>query len=257
MVAEEVRVQSHGFLGGRVALLRPVSGHRPGLDAALLQAAVSPGRKGFCVEFGCGTGAVALSVAVRAPGLRVLGVDLDEEALHQARGALSLPENRSFADRVAFREADVTDAALSEHLGVGEQAELVLMNPPFYAAGDVSASPDARRRSAHQAEEDPLPRWIAAAAALLSRKGGIAIIHRADRLAVILRELEDRRFGSIKILPFYAHAGDDAGRVVVSARLGGRTPMQLRAGLVLHEGDGAWTSGADAILRGEADFGLL
>ncbi|MCF1504453.1 methyltransferase [Afifella sp. H1R] len=256
MSADERTVETHGFLGARIALVKPASGHRPGLDAALLQAAVSPQRKGVCVEFGCGTGAVALSVAARAAELEVVGVDSDEVAAHQAEEARRLPPNRAFAERVRFVAADVTEPQLGERLRPA-RVDLVLMNPPFYAACEVSASPDQRRRVAHQAEVDPLPRWIAAASSLLVRKGDIAIVHRADRLAAILKELAAHRFGSMKILPFHAHAGEAAGRVLVSARLEGKAPLVLGAGIVLHEADGAWTQAAGAILRGEADFGLL
>ncbi|MBK1622700.1 tRNA1(Val) (adenine(37)-N6)-methyltransferase [Afifella marina] len=256
MGVDERTAETHGFLGARIALVKPASGHRPGLDAALLQAAVSPQRKGLCVEFGCGTGAVSFSVAARASGLEVVGVDIDEIAVQQAEEARQLAPNRAFAERVRFVAGDVTKPHLGERLRPA-RVDLVLMNPPFYAAGEVSASPDQRRRVAHQADEDPLPRWIAAASSLLVRKGGIAIVHRADRLAAILKELAAHRFGSMKILPFHAHAGEAAGRVLVSARLEGKAPLVFCAGIVLHETGGAWTETAGAILRGETDFGLL
>jgi tRNA1(Val) A37 N6-methylase TrmN6 len=40
--------------------------------------------------------------------------------------------------------------------------------------------------------------------------------------------------------------------VIVRARLGGRSPARLSAGLVLHAADGSFTPAAEAIRRGAA-----
>ncbi|WP_034492204.1 tRNA1(Val) (adenine(37)-N6)-methyltransferase [Afifella pfennigii] len=246
---------THGFLGGRVELVRPASGHRPGLDAALLQAGVPAGARGLAVEFGCGTGAVALSLAARCPELSLLGLDLDEMAIAEAEAARGLAANAAFAGRVRFLRADVTDAALAERLAP-ERPSLVLANPPFYLHETASPSPDARRRLAHQAKREPLRDWIAAAARLLRKGGRLVLIHRADRLADILRHLAPR-FGGVAVLPFHPREGEAASRVLVAASLAGRAPLKLLAGRVLHLPDGGWTAEIDEVLRGRADFALV
>jgi len=253
---DTAEVTTHGFLGGLVELVRPVSGHRPGLDAALLQAAVAAEAGGLAVEFGSGTGAVPLSLAVRCPDISVLGLEADPAALREAEAALGLAANSAFARRVRFLEGDVTDPALAEKIVAESRPGIVLANPPFYLEGASSASPDGRRRFAHHAASDPLEGWLGAAARLLKPSGAIALIHRADRLGAILDALSPR-FGAVAVLPFHPHAGEPASRVLVTARLAGRAPMRLLPGLVLHETGGAWTQEIDAVLRGRADFGLL
>lgn len=57
-------------------------------------------RGGRLLDVGCGTGHLACALAERYPDLRVLGVDLDADAID---GARARAERRDLADRVAFR----------------------------------------------------------------------------------------------------------------------------------------------------------
>src|SRR5215831_16512265 len=56
------------FLGGRLRLRQPKSGHRAGHDAMLLAAATSVRPGDRVVEFGAGVGAAGLALAKRANG---------------------------------------------------------------------------------------------------------------------------------------------------------------------------------------------
>ena len=98
------------FLGGLVQLLQPArgTGHRAGLDAVYLAAAVDPSTTGHVLDLGSGSGAAGFCLAARVPGVTVSLVDRDTRALALAADALDLPENGHFADRVARLEADIT-----------------------------------------------------------------------------------------------------------------------------------------------------
>jgi len=239
------------FLGGLVTLMQPRKGHRAGLDAALLQAAVPADAAGLAVDFGTGAGAVAFSIAARAPGLRVNGVDDDESMLELGLRALSLRENAGFADRVRLLRADI--GALSQadpDLAVGA-ADWVVMNPPFDDAGTVRESPAAGKRKAYLAAAGDLEGWIAAALTTLKRRGQLALIHRAAALPHILAVIRSG-FGEIRVLPVMPHEKDPASRIVLCATSGSRSPFHLLPPLVLHGPDGAWTPEARRILNGES-----
>ncbi|HSG96300.1 MAG TPA: methyltransferase, partial [Afifellaceae bacterium] len=90
--------ESHdGFLGGRVHLHQPRGGHKAGLDAAFLQAAIPDEASGHLIEFGAGCGAVALAAAARAPALRVTGVEREPVMFALANRALADSHNARFA----------------------------------------------------------------------------------------------------------------------------------------------------------------
>src|SRR5256714_12704876 len=74
------------FLGGRLRLRQPKSGHRAGHDAMLL-AAATPARSGDrVVDLGAGVGAAGLAVAKRVAGIELVLVEIDEGLAELARG---------------------------------------------------------------------------------------------------------------------------------------------------------------------------
>jgi tRNA1(Val) A37 N6-methylase TrmN6 len=239
------------FLGKRVALVQERRGHRAGLDAALLQAAVPDDATGEVADLGTGNGVVALSVAARAAAVRVTGIERDPAALACAAAALHHPHNAPFAARVRFVEADLcAPRRTREAAGLADSRfEWVLMNPPFGATGRVRASPDAARRAAHVAGPEALAAWVATAAGVARSRGRLAIIHRPDALAAILDAL-DGRFGGVRLLPFFPRQSEPASRIVVGAIRGSRAPLSVLPGLTLHDADGGWTEKARALLEG-------
>ena len=60
------------FLGGRLRLRQPKSGHRAGHDAMLLAAATSARSGDRVVDFGAGVGAAGLALAKRVTGIKIV-----------------------------------------------------------------------------------------------------------------------------------------------------------------------------------------
>src|SRR3954454_12275049 len=74
------------FLGGRLRLRQPKSGHRAGHDAMLLAAATAARAGDRVVDFGAGVGAAGLALAARIPGIRLVLVEIDDVLAELARG---------------------------------------------------------------------------------------------------------------------------------------------------------------------------
>ncbi|SHO59663.1 tRNA1(Val) A37 N6-methylase TrmN6 [Pseudoxanthobacter soli DSM 19599] len=233
------------FLGGRFRVLQPPRGrHRSGHDALLLAASVPEGATGRCLDLGAGVGVAGLAVAVRCPGLSVDLVEIDSEAAALARRSLALPANAALGGRVRVIEADITVPSALAAAGLEPHAaDIVVMNPPFYAAGRVRASPDARRATAHVLGEAGLDPWLRAAARLLRPGGLVSIIFPASGLDEVLEGCRGR-FGAAVVVPVHARADAPALRVIVRAVAGSRGPMTLAPGLVLHDGTGPQPSNA-------------
>ena len=246
-----------GFLGGRVHLYQPRSGHRAGLDAAFLQACIPGEASGHLIDFGAGCGAVALAAAARAPALTVTGVEREAAMVALAKQALADPGNAEFAGRVRFVEGDVTAGRPARQaLGLAEQsADWLVINPPFETVGTVRAAPDRLKAAAHVMNAGGLDAWVRSAAGLLKAKGRLAVIHRADALAELTTALAGR-FGAVTLLPLHPRAGEAATRLVVTATRGSKAPISLLPGMVLHERDGGSTPAAADILGGHKALAL-
>lgn len=233
-------------LGGRVILVQPRQGYRAAIDPILLAASVPAQSGEVVVDAGCGVGTAALCLAVRIPGVRVLGLEKQiDYALMAGRGA--------WLTNVADRVAIVAGCLTAPPLGPG-CADRIMTNPPFGVRGR-GRSPRADRAVSMAEDDVDLSGWINAVHWLLKPRGWLTLIHRADRIDDILQVLKPR-FGAITIQPIHSRAGHPARRVIVNARRDVKTPAAIAPGFILHDADGGYTAAARHVLNNAGDSPL-
>jgi tRNA1(Val) A37 N6-methylase TrmN6 len=242
-----VTAEPDAFLGGRLHLHQPPRGaHRAGTDAVLLARLVPISAEDQLCDVGTGTGAVGLGCAALAPGLRLTLVERDPTLAACARANAAL--NAVDAEVI---QADML-ASAAERRAAGllpDRFDIVLTNPPFFAAGGHRVSPHPGRAAAHSFTEGDLEAWIRACTAILRPGGRLGMIHRADALATCLDALKGR-YGGLAIRPVHARAETPAIRILITATRGSRAALGLLPPLVLHEAGGGFTPEAEALHRG-------
>jgi tRNA1(Val) A37 N6-methylase TrmN6 len=239
------------LLGGRLRMRQAAAGYRAGMDAILLAAACDAQDGERVLDAGCGAGAVLLAVAVRRPGVRLVGVERDVAALEQVRANVAL---NGLEERVTAISGDAT----APFARLGEPAfDAVLANPPFFDDPSALRAPAPARRDAWITPEG-LAAWLAFLVKAVREGGVVTLIHRADRLADLLEGLAPS-VGSMQIRPVSPFADTPAKRVVVRGIKTGKAPLRLLPPLVLHPRDGSakHTPQAEAILRGEAGLAWM
>jgi tRNA1(Val) A37 N6-methylase TrmN6 len=237
-----------GFLGGRLRLRQPRSGHRAGHDAILL-AAVTPARPNDrVVDFGAGVGTAGLALARRVGNLDLVLVEIESALAELARQ--NAVANGIAAETVVLDVTATAEAFAAAGL-CADSVDVVLMNPPFNDGMRHRASPDVARASAHLASPATLESWVHAARRVLKSGGVLALIWRADGIADVLAALA-RGFGSLEILPVHGEAAKPAIRLLVRAVKGGRAPTLLHPGLVLNDEAAVPNKRAVEILAGDA-----
>lgn len=239
-----VRTDGH-LLGGRVRYAQPREGFRSGIEPVLLAAAVPavPGQR--VLEGGSGAGAALLCLAARVPGVQGLGVERDP--LLAALATQNAEANG--AAGLAFLAADVT--ALRRLDQGNAPFDHALANPPYHAPTGT-ASPLAGRVAAKRGEAGLLGAWARALGAVLRHRGTLTFILPAATLPECLDAMAAAECAASAVLPFWPKAGRPAKLVLVRGVKGGRAPLRLLPGLVLHEAGGEFTPAAEAILRGGA-----
>lgn len=240
------------FLGGKLRLRQPKSGHRAGHDAMLLGAS-TPARSGDrVVDLGAGVGAAGLAVASRVAGIKLVSVEIDKRLAELARAnALA---NSIAAEVLLLDVASGAENFASSGL-LPDSVDVVLMNPPFNDPSRHRASPDKSREMAHVATANTLDEWIHASRRILKSGGNLVMIWRADGIADVLAAL-DRGFGSLMILPVHGDVASPAIRLLVRATKGGRAPTRLLAGLALNHKIGGPSPDIQTILAGESQLPL-
>jgi tRNA1(Val) A37 N6-methylase TrmN6 len=241
------------FLGGRLRLRQPISGHRVGHDAMLLAAATAARPGDRVVEFGAGVGAAGLALARRAGAIGLTLVEIEP-------GLAALARDNAAANAIAAEIVvlDVTAGAqaFASHGLPPDSVDVVLMNPPFNDAARHRASPDETRASAHVADAETLDRWIHAGRRLLKSGGALTLIWRADGLPQVLAAL-GRGFGSLSVLPVHGDSGRPAIRVLVRAVKGGKAPTRILASLLLNDESGLPNKEVAKMLAGEGVLPLV
>ena len=162
------------LLSGRVRLLQPAEGYRAAIDPVFLAAAV-PARPGQRVlDLGCGVGAASLCLVARLPLCQIVGLELQPELAALAAENARL---NGVADRVEPLLGDILAPPPSLAPGGFDH---VMTNPPYMEDG--TASPHVGKALANQEASVDLGAWLRFCVSMLRHKGGLAVVHRADRL---------------------------------------------------------------------------
>jgi len=240
------------FLGGRLLLCQPRSGHRAGHDAMLLAAATAARPGDRVADLGAGVGAAGLALARRVEGIALTLVEIDA-------GLAVLARRNAAANAISADVAmlDVTaGAAAFAAAGLGpDSVDVVLTNPPFNDSRRHRPSPDSMRASAHMAGPATLERWLHAARRILRPGGVLTLIWRAEGLAEVLAGLS-RGMGSVELQPVHAEPARPAIRIMVKAVKGGRAPTRILPGVTLGDGTGRPNPEVAALLAGQGTLAI-
>jgi len=240
------------FHRGKFCLVQPCGrGHRAGMDAMMLAAAVPNDFKGRLVDLGAGSGAAALAVLSRLPLCQATLVECSPLMLEFATKTCAHADNVHLRARIEIIAADVClkGRARSEAGLLDNSFDFAIMNPPFNPAHD-RATPDKEKARAHVMEEGLFADWLRTAAAIVRPGGGLALIARPQALLEIFEALRGR-FGGIIITPILPRPDASAIRIIISAKRGSREGLNIAPPLVLHGNTGhAFTPRADAINNG-------
>ena len=135
-----------------------------GTDGVLLGAwGCVEGRR--ILDIGTGTGLIALMAAQRNPEAKVFGIDVDEEAVFQARENIA---ESPFCSRI---ECILQDVLAFE---TGELFDAILCNPPFFTEDTL---PDDKSRAlARNSKNLPFPLLIKKVAELLAEDGVFSLV---------------------------------------------------------------------------------
>lgn len=162
-----------------------------GTDGTLLGAWASGGQR--ILDIGTGTGLIALMMAQRFPDAQITAIDIDGEAVQQARENVA---QSPFASRITVMQADVAS--------FNGQFDAIVSNPPYFSQS--LKCPDAQRSMARHTDSLPFSTLMASAFRMLTEQGFFSLIIPAegksevDAQAALAGFFKHREYG-IKTLP--------------------------------------------------------
>ncbi len=160
-----------------------------GTDGAMLGAwtKVEDMASARVLDLGTGTGLLALMLAQRNHALQIDAVELDEDAVGQAReNAASSP----FTTQIEVHHSDI------QSWEPGYTYDLIVSNPPFYSGRVLS--PDLKRTKARHDEFLPLDELVSAVDRLLATGGRFSIVWPFEREEELTSKLAQRGIHSMR-----------------------------------------------------------
>ena len=194
------------IMGGRVKMLR--GEYNATSDAVWLASFISGDFK-TVLDVGTGTGAVALCIMARHPGVEMTVLDISEDMLNECRQNFEL--NGRTAEFVA---ADILSWRPPRTF------ELVVSNPPYFKGTPA-------KHNAHHNTD--LNMWVRRCVARVKPRGVFATIVDAASAGIVLGEIA-RHCGDIKLVPLFSNQST-AERVLISGRLDSRSGSKIYAAL--------------------------
>ena len=187
-------VGSTSFCGLEIAVSRDVLIPRPETELLaergwifLNQLSTLHPRPPTALDFGTGSGCLAIALACKCPAAEVYAIDISSEALALARLNAT---RHGVAERIRFLHGDGFAAAPE-----GARFDLIVSNPPYIPSGEIaSLQPEVRDYDPHRALDggaDGLDygRLLAAECAPFLKPQGRVMLEFGDGQAEALREI--------------------------------------------------------------------
>lgn len=147
-----------------------------GTDGVLLGAWTDVSNARRILDIGTGTGLIALMVAQRTTNVQITAIDIDAEAVNQARENVS---SSPWKNRVGVMLQDV--CTYTSDTGF----DTIVSNPPYFI--DSLKCPDSQRATARHTDTLDAPRLLEKVAELLTPDGRFSLILPADQTDELLR----------------------------------------------------------------------
>ena len=201
-------------------------------DCILLADFVKTGQAHRGIDLGCASGAIALLLMSRSPGLHMTGLEIQENAAELARENMA---RNGWELRSNILAGDIRNC---RSLFPAGSFDLAVTNPPYYRVGSGALSPDAAKAGARGETDCSLAELCAAAAWLLHTGGSFCLVYKPERLSELLYTMHEANLEP-KRLRMVCHRQETApSLVLVEGRRGGRPGMKVEPNLFLTGPDG-------------------
>ena len=205
-----------------------------GTDSVLLaDFARGSGRIRRLADLGCGAGVLTVLLLQKFPASTAFGIEIQPEAADACRENLALNE---LSDRAEIRCGDLREKA---DLAEAGSFDLVVSNPPYFAAGRGYAAPEEHRAAARDERFCTLEDLCRAAAYLCRWGGSFAVVHRPERLSELLCAMTASGVEPKRLRLVCPRAERGPSLVLVEGRRGGNPGLTIEPPLVLQDETGA------------------
>jgi len=227
------------ILRGKVSIIQLKKGFRYGFEAVFLAAFVNGYLKKFkkkkisLADVGSGVGAISLIIAYRNNDINISAVENNDNFLEIAKKNII---SNNFQKKIKAIKGDILN--IDSHLI--NSFDIVVTNPPFYEHHQKKSENELDNYAKRIINYE---RWIDNSLKLLKERGIIFLIIPTGLLEKSLKSLS-KKTGSLKIFPIWPNKIKSSKRLILFAKKGGASQIELMSGLRLFNNQGKITQKA-------------
>jgi tRNA1Val (adenine37-N6)-methyltransferase len=228
---------------GNMKIIQAARGYRFSLDAVLLAHFSELVGVSRVIDLGTGSGVIPTILAVRAPEMRISGVEIQPAMVDRARRSVNL---NGIGDRVEIIQADIKEIKKSLPGGC---AELVLSNPPFWRKGEGHISINPEEAIARHELYLNLDQLVEQGVYLLCQGGKMAIIQRAERLAEAMDIFRRYNLSLKRLRMVHSFVDRNAGLVLLEGQKNRPGSLNILPPLIIYDKPGEYSDEIQQIYR--------
>lgn len=228
----------------QLCIAQGIAGYRFSLDAFLLADFVLPCAPQPLLDLGTGCGVIALLLARRFPQAFIVGLELQERLIADARQ--NVADNR-LTQRVALLQAD---ARQSKNLFRSGAFGTVVCNPPYRILGSGRINPNPSKAVARHELTLTLAQWVAACRHLLAKGGLLTLIYHPSRLDELCAQLRAAHLQPRRLRLVHSTLQTPASMMLLEAVKSGGDALTVLPPLVIYRVPGTYTPEMQAIFAG-------
>lgn len=229
---------------GKLKVIQRKSGYRFSVDAVILAHFPNFKERDVIVDLGCGCGVVSLILAYRMPGIRLLGVELQEDLFDLARRNIAL---NGVEDRITVEQGDLKKP---EKIRPAAFADWVISNPPYGRSFSGRLNPTEEKAMARHEIKASLSDVIRAARYFLKPHGRAAIIYPARRAAGLMATMRQMAVEPKRLQVVYSYPQSEGQFVLVEAVKDGGEEMKILPPFFIYDQPGQYSAAMQRLYEG-------
>ncbi|RLB87390.1 MAG: SAM-dependent methyltransferase [Deltaproteobacteria bacterium] len=218
-----------------INISQPEKGYRFSMDPFILAAHIQP--KGFqkIIDIGCGCGIITLILAARHPGIKIKGVEIQNELARFARENVM---NNGLKNAIHIMHENIKNIDVSD---INGKADIIVSNPPYKKKDTGRLNPNSQKAIARHEIFLDIDLLFLCSKKLLNSKGRLYIIFPAQRLSDLVLTMERYKFIPDFIRFVHIKKNTAARRVILCATKNHGKPCTIDPPFYVYGSDNKFT----------------
>lgn len=220
----------------KLQIIQPEKGYRYSIDPFILANFVplKPGAR--LIDLGTGNGIIPLLLAQRQKGLKIIGIEIQEDLVFMAKENVRL---HGLEEIIEILKLDIKE--VSNHFPPAS-FDLAVGNPPYWPVREGRINPDSEKAIARHEVAITLAEFLASAAYLTRVHGIISLIILPSRLKEVLDIMEREQISPSRLRFVHSYQDRPAKLVLIEGIKSAASQTRIERPFIIYKKPGVYSN---------------